>query len=127
MRTTGSPARRIAAALLLSTAVLGSCSPAPEQPYCDALVSAEAEWKDAGASLADPASASRFLRTVTRIEQQAPDEVRADWKALHTLFAKFTVANPDLGALTAQLKGFQSSAKRIETHAHETCGVDLGS
>ena len=127
MRTTGSHARWVAAALLLTPAVLGSCSSAAEQPYCDALVSAEAEWRDAGASLADPAAASRFLRTVTRIEQKAPDEVRADWKALHTLFAKFTVANPDLGALTAQLKGFQSSAKRIETHAHETCGVDLGS
>jgi hypothetical protein len=122
----GSPARWVAAALLLAPAVLGSCSSASVQPYCDALVSAQAEWRDAGASLADPAAASRFLRTVTRIEQQAPDEVRADWKALHTLFAKFTVAHPDLGALTAQLKGFQSSAKRIETHARETCGVDLG-
>ena len=126
MRTTGGPTRWVAAALLLAPAVLGSCSSTSEQPYCDALVSAQAEWRDAGASLADPAAASRFLRTVTRIEQQAPDEVRADWKALHTLFAKFTVADPDLGALTAQLKGFQSSAKRIETHARETCGVDLG-
>ena len=112
--------------LLLAPAALGACS-SSEQPYCDALVAAEAEWKDAGASLADPAAATRFLRTVTRIEQQAPDEVRADWQALHTLFATFTVANPDLGALTTQLRSFQSSAKRIETHARETCDVDLGS
>ena len=127
MRTTGSPARRFAAALLLAPAGLGACSSPAEQPYCDALVSAQAEWKGAGASLADPAAATRFLRTVTRIEQQAPDEVRADWQALHRLFAKFTVADPDLGALTTQLKGFQTSAKRIEAHARETCGVDLGS
>ncbi|MFM6847834.1 MAG: hypothetical protein ACKOVB_01865 [Terrabacter sp.] len=127
MRSTGTPARWLAAALLLAPTALGACSSSSEQPYCDALVSAEAEWRDAGASLADPAAATRFLRTVTRIEQQAPDEVRGDWQALHTLFAKFTVPNPDLGALTTQLKGFQSSAKRIETHARETCGVDLGS
>ncbi|GAB3882968.1 hypothetical protein [Terrabacter terrigena] len=125
--TTSSSARSLAAALVLLASALGACSSSPGGAYCDALVSAQAEWKDAGASLADPAAATRFLGTVTRIEQEAPDEVRADWRALHTLFATFTVANPDLGALTKQLQGFESSAKRIETHARETCGVDLGS
>lgn len=128
MRTTGNrSARPVVAALLLASTVLGACSSSPTGRYCDALASAQTEWKDAGASLADPPAATRFLRTVTSIEHEAPDEVRPDWQALHTLFAKFTVANPDLGALTKQLEGFESSAKRIETHARETCGVDLGS
>lgn len=128
MRTTGNrTARPVVAALLLASTVLGACSSSSTWRYCDALASAQTEWKDAGASLADPAAATRFLRTVTSIEQEAPDEVRQDWQALHTLFAKFTVAHPDLGALTKQLEGFESSAKRIETHARETCGVDLGS
>ncbi|MGO4598618.1 hypothetical protein [Terrabacter sp. 2RAF25] len=128
MRTTGSrSARPLVAALLVASTGLAACSPSSTGRYCDALASAQVEWKDAGTSLADPAAATRFLRTVTSIEQEAPDEVRQDWQALHTLFAKFTVANPDLGALTQQLEGFESSAKRIETHARETCGVDLGS
>ena len=134
MRTsTVHPRRHAAQALpltllvtLLVTLLAAGCSADASGSYCDALASAQAEWEDAGASLADPAAATRFLRTVTRIEQEAPDEVRADWQALHTLFARFTVADPDLGALTTQLGGFESSAKRIETHARETCGVDLG-
>jgi hypothetical protein len=105
---------------------VAGCTSSPADSYCDALGSAKAEWKSAGASLANPAAATRFLRTVTVIEQQAPDEVRADWRSLHTLFARFTVADADLGSLTAQLEGFESSAKRIETHARETCGIDLG-
>jgi hypothetical protein len=109
---------------LLGLLALGGCT-SSSAAYCDALASAEAEWTDAGASLANPAAATRFLRTVTRVEQVAPAEVRADWESLHTLFAKFTVAEPDLGAVTAQLKGFESSAKRIETHAEETCEIDL--
>jgi hypothetical protein len=120
-------APRAVSALLsvLALLALGGCS-SSSAAYCDALRSAEAEWTEAGASLANPAAATRFLRTVTRVEQVAPAEVRADWESLHTLFAKFTVADPDLGALTAQLKGFESSAKRIETHAEETCDIDLG-
>jgi hypothetical protein len=128
MRTsTVATRRQVAVAVLVSLLAAGGCSAGTPGPYCDALSSAQAEWKQAGASLADPAAATRFLRTVTRIEQEAPEEVRADWQALHTLFAEFTVANPDLGALTKQLGGFESSAKRIETHARETCGIDLGS
>ena len=125
--TTRRRGQPVAVVLLTTLLALAGCSSTSTGSYCEALGSAEAEWKSAGATLADPVAATRFLTTVTRIEETAPDEVRADWESLHTLFAKFTVANPDLAALTKQMQGFESSATRIETHAKETCGIDLGS
>lgn len=117
----------MALVLLLSATSLGACSAGSAGSYCDALKTAEADWKDAGATLKDPASAARFVATITQIEASAPEEVKADWASLRVLVAKFTVAKPDLAALTKQMQGFEASAKRIETHAEETCGVDLGS
>ncbi|CAN7413088.1 hypothetical protein LJR027_002468 [Terrabacter sp. LjRoot27] len=117
----------VALALLLSATSLGACSSGSTGSYCDALTTAEADWKDAGATLKDPAAAARFVATITQVEASAPEEVKADWASLHALVAKFTVDQPDLTALTKQMQGFESSAKRIETHAKETCGIDLGS
>ena len=93
--------------------------------YCDVLRSVQADWKGGSSTLRDPAAAARLASTITQIEASAPDEVKADWASLHTLVGKFTVADPDLAALTKQLQGFESSAKRIEVHAKETCQVDL--
>ena len=117
----------VALALLLSATCLGACSSGSTGSYCDALTAAEADWKDEGATLADPASAARFVTTITQIETSAPEEVKADWAKLEVLVTEFTVPTPDLTALTKQMQGFESSAKRIETHAKETCGIDLGS
>ncbi len=117
----------VALALLLTATSVAACSSGSTGSYCDALTAAEADWKDAGATLKDPAAASRFVATITRIEASAPEEVKADWASLQVLVTKFTVAKPDLTALTKQMQGFESSAKRIETHAKETCGIDLGS
>ncbi|MGW5241985.1 hypothetical protein ACWEOW_23900 [Monashia sp. NPDC004114] len=61
-----------------------------------------------------------------QIETTAPHEVRAEWASLESLFEKFTVDNPDLASLTPQLQAFEAAAKRIEAHATETCGIDLG-
>jgi hypothetical protein len=119
-------ASRSAALLLLTTALpLASCS-SGSTSYCDAIRSAQQDWREAGASLQDPAAATRFVTTVKRIEESAPEEVRADWHSLLTLFERFTVEHPDLSSVTKQMQGFESAAKRIETHAKETCGVDLG-
>jgi hypothetical protein len=93
--------------------------------YCDALKSAEADWSSAGASLQNKAAATHFLATVKQIEGSAPDEVRSEWVSLESLFEKFTVDRPDLTAITQQMQGFESAAKKIETHAKETCGIDL--
>lgn len=113
-------------ALLLTTALaLAACSNGSTS-YCEAVTAAEQEWSQAGASLGDPAAAARLVTTVRRIEASAPDEVRADWANLLGLFERFTVENPDLSSLTKQLEGLESAAKRVETHAKETCGVDLG-
>jgi ABC-type glycerol-3-phosphate transport system substrate-binding protein len=116
-----------ALALLLSATFLGACSSGSSGSYCDALTAAEESWKDAGTTLRDPAAATRLVTTITQIEASAPEEVRAEWASLRALVAKFTVPEPDLAALTKQMQGFESAAKRIETHAKETCGVDLGS
>lgn len=114
-----------AAALLLATLCLTGCSQSDTGTYCDALTSAQAQWKDTGAALRDPAAAARLVASVRRVEASAPPEVKADWTSLRTLFEKFTVARPDLAALTRQMPSFESAAKRVETHARERCGVDL--
>jgi hypothetical protein len=85
----------------------------------------QADWKGSSATLQDPAAAARLASAITQVEASAPEEVKADWESLHTLVQKFTVADPDLAALTKQLRGFESSAKRVEVHARETCQVDL--
>jgi hypothetical protein len=127
MRTTA--LRRVpsvALALLLAATSLGACSSTGSPgSYCDALSAAEADWKDTGATLKDPAAAARFVATITAIESTAPEEVKADWASLRTLVQQFTVADPDLSALTKRMQGFEASAKRIEVHARETCQVDL--
>jgi ABC-type glycerol-3-phosphate transport system substrate-binding protein len=116
MRTYARTGPSVALALLLSAAALGACS----------LSAAESDWKDAGATLRNPAAAARFAASLTAIEASAPEEVRSDWASLRVLVSKFTVAKPDLAALTTQMQGFERSARRIETHAKETCGIDLG-
>jgi ABC-type glycerol-3-phosphate transport system substrate-binding protein len=117
----------VALSLLLTATSVAACSSGSTGSYCDALTAAEADWKDAGATLKDPAAAARFVATITSVEASAPEEVRTDWASLRVLVAKFTVAKPDLTELTKHMEGFESSAKRIETHAKETCGIDLGS
>ncbi|WP_460628813.1 hypothetical protein [Intrasporangium mesophilum] len=112
--------------LILVAAILSisACS-SSSQAYCDALTSAESEWASAGASLQNKEAATHFVATVRQIEVKAPDEVRSEWISLESLFEKFTVDKPDLTALTQQMQGFESAAKKIETHAKETCGIDL--
>lgn len=116
---------QVALGLLLASAALAGCSSASTGSYCDVLRSVQADWKGGSSTLRDPAAAARLASTITQIEASAPDEVKADWASLHTLVGKFTVADPDLAALTKQLQGFESSAKRVEVHAKETCQVDL--
>ncbi len=128
MRTTAtSRGPSVALALLLSALPLAACSSTSTGPYCDAVTAAEADWKNVGQALEDPARAARVATTITQIEANAPEEVKADWASLRVLVEKFTVADADLTALTTQMQGFESSARRVETHARETCGVDLGS
>ena len=46
--------------------------------------------------------------------------------SLQALFEKFATDHPDLSGVTGEMKDFEESAKRIEVHARETCGIDLG-
>ena len=116
----------MAAVLLLAALPLAGCSQSATGAYCDALASAQTQWKDAGATLRNPAAAARLVASVRRVEAGAPPEVKGDWTSLRDLFEKFTVPRPDLTALTRQMRSYESAAKRVETHAKETCGVDLG-
>jgi hypothetical protein len=52
--------------------------------------------------------------------------VKGEWATLQTLFEKFATDAPDLADVTPELKDFEDAAKRIEAHAEETCGIDLG-
>ena len=120
------PAAALAAALLLAVLPLAGCGDgADTTAYCDALRAAQAQWQTAGASLADRAAATRFVASVRTIEAAAPDDVHAEWTSLRTFFQKFAVDAPDLEGLTQQMAAYQATAKKVETHARATCGVDL--
>jgi len=124
-----SPAHRVGGALLVATAatsLLVGCSGSDSTAYCAALKAAGTQWAQAGASLEDKAAATRFVATVKSIELTAPDEVRSEWASLQTLFEKFATDTPDLSSITPEMKDFEEAAKRIEAHAKETCGIDLG-
>ena len=115
-----------AVAVLLAALVLGGCSGGPDTTaYCDALRAAQSQWKTAGASLADRGAATRFVASVRTIEVAAPDDVHAEWTSLRTFFQKFAVDDPDLKGLTQQMAAYEATAKKVETHARATCGVDL--
>ncbi|MCU1536856.1 MAG: hypothetical protein JWP82_1207 [Humibacillus sp.] len=105
---------------------LGGCAAPDETAYCDALSAASSQWAQAGASLQDKEAATRFVATVKSLEATAPDEVRSQWVALQSLFETFATDHPDLSGVTGEMKTFEESAKRIEAHAKETCGIDLG-
>jgi hypothetical protein len=124
-----SPAHRAAGALFcvaVAPALLCGCSMPDNAAYCTALKAADAQWSQAGASLEDKAAATRFVATVKTVEVTAPAEVRSEWAALQTLFEKFATDRPDLSGVSAEMKEFQDAAKRIEAHAREACGIDLG-
>ena len=115
-----------AAALLLAVIPLSGCGAGSDTAaYCDALRAAQSQWKSAGASLADRGAATRFVASVRTIEVAAPDDVHAEWTSLRTFFQKFAVDDPDLKGLTQQMATYEATAKKVETHARATCGVDL--
>jgi hypothetical protein len=120
MRTTAATGTALVLAL-----ALGACGRSDVSPYCAALREAQSEWTTSGASLANRQAATRLVSRVRTIEERAPDEVRGDWETLLAFLEKFAVDRPDLPALTRQLGSVQATAKRVETHARATCGVDL--
>lgn len=123
--TTRGRGARATLVLALTCAALAGCSSTSTGSYCDVLRSVQADWKGSSATLQDPAAAARLAAAISRVEASAPEEVKPDWASLRTLVGTFTVAKPDLTALTKQMQGFESSAKRVEVHAKETCQVDL--
>ena len=123
------PAPRAVRALLVALAVaplVCGCGASDTTAYCAALQAADTQWSQAGASLEDKAAATRFVATVQAIELTAPDEVKSEWASLQTLFEKFATDAPDLSGVTPEMKDFEDAAQRIEAHAKETCGIDLG-
>ncbi len=126
MRRTAPGLARVALVAAVVTPLLTGCSATDTASYCAALQAADAQWDQAGASLGDKAAATSFVATVKVVELTAPDEVKGEWASLQTLFEKFATDAPDLTDVTPQLKDFEDAAKRIEAHAEETCGIDLG-
>ncbi len=124
-----SPAHRAARALLVAvtvTPLVCGCGTSDTTAYCAALQAADTQWSQAGASLEDKAAATRFVATVEAIELKAPDEVKSEWASLQTLFEEFATDAPDLSGVAPEMKDFEDAAQRIEAHAKETCGIDLG-
>lgn len=93
--------------------------------YCDRLT----ELTEGAETLsADPQAP---LDAITEIEGLAPEEVKADWTTLLAAFQQLQTLdptqldpnNPDMGF---DREALQAANNRIEQHAQEECGVDLG-
>ncbi len=125
-----SPAHRAAGALLgvsCALALLGACSAPPDNSaYCAALKAADAAVEPGGGLARGQGSRHPVRRDRQDRRGHGPAEVRSEWAALQTLFEKFATDRPDLSSVSGEMKVFQDAAKRIEAHARETCGIDLG-
>ncbi len=93
--------------------------------YCDRL----SEIIEGAETLsADPQAP---LAAISEIESLAPQEVKADWGTLLAAFQQLQTLdptqldpnNPDLGFDREEL---QAANNRIEQHARDECGVELG-
>lgn len=125
---------RLASLLAAATLALGALTAcgddggtggADTDAYCDRL----SELTEGAETLsADPQAP---MDAITEIESLAPEEVKADWGTLVAAFQRLQDLdptqldpnNPDLGFDREEL---QAANDRIEQHAQEECGVDLG-
>jgi hypothetical protein len=122
--------------------------------YCDTLESTQKNFEDFESS--DFSSFDEFTDKVEELADEAPDEIKDDWKVLADAFKAFVDAlekaglepedleglasgelpeGVDMEALTeamseAQALGgeeFQQATENIEKHAKDECDIDLGS
>ncbi len=140
------------AATAFTASLLSGCGGGGTDEYCDTLESTQKNFDDFES--ADFSNFEEFTDRVDELADNAPDEVKDDWKVLADAFNAFVDAldkaglNPsdleglasgelpegvDMEALTeamseAQALGgeeFEKATDAIEKHAKDECNIDL--
>ena len=140
------------AATVLGASLLTGCGGGGTDAYCDSLENTQKDFDDFEA--ADFSNFDEFTDRVDELADDAPDEVKDDWKVLADAFKAFVEAldkaglepsdleglasgeipeGVDMEALTeamteAQALGgekFEKATAAIEKHAKDECNIDL--
>ena len=140
------------AATVLGASLLTGCSGDGTDAYCDTLKSTQKDFDDFEA--ADFSNFDEFTDRVEELADDAPDEVKDDWKVLADAFNGFVDALDDAGLEPADLEGlsngempegvdmeqlqeamskaqdlggkdFEKATDAIEKHAKDECNIDL--
>jgi hypothetical protein len=140
------------AATAFTASLLTGCSGGGTDDYCDALESTQKDFEDFESS--DFSSFDEFTEQVQEFADDAPDEVKDDWKVLADALEAFVNALEEAGLEPSDLEGMQSgqlpegvdmealaqamseaealgsekfaeASENIEKHAKEECNIDL--
>lgn len=139
------------AAAAVAASLLSGCSGGTDS-YCDALKETQKDFENFEGS--DFSGFEDFTDQVEEFADDAPDEVKDDWKVLAEAFKAFIKALEDAGLEPEDLEGlgtgeipedvdmealtqamseaqalgseeFQKASDNIEKHAKEECDIDL--
>lgn len=139
------------AATAFAASLLSGCGGGTDA-YCDELESTQKDFEDFEGS--DFSNFEEFTDRVEEFADDAPDEVKDDWKVLAEAFKAFVKALEDAGLEPEDLEGlasgeipegvdmealteamteaqalgseeFQKATENIEKHAKDECDIDL--
>jgi len=140
------------AAAVLGASLLTGCGGGGTDAYCDTLEDTQKDFDDFEAS--DFSNFDEFTDRVDELAEDAPDEVKDDWKVLSEAFNAFVEALDKAGLEPADLEGlasgelpedvdmaalqeamteaqalssekFTKATESIEKHAKDECDIDL--
>ena len=140
------------AVVVLSASLLSGCGGGGTDAYCDTLKDTQKDFDDFEAS--DFSNFDQFTERVDKLADEAPDEVKDDWKVLKDAFHGFVDALDKAGLEPADLEGlsngelpegvdmealteamteaqalggedFEKATNAIEKHAKDECNIDL--
>jgi hypothetical protein len=140
------------AATVIGASLLTGCSGGGTDEYCDTLEETQNNFEDFEA--ADFSNFDEFTDRVEELADDAPDEVKDDWKVLADAFKAFVDALDKAGLEPADLEGlasgeipegvdmealteamteaqalggeeFEQATENIEKHAKDECNIDL--
>ena len=139
------------ASTVIAASLLTGCGGGSDE-YCDTLKSTQDDFEDFEAS--DFSNFDEFTERVDELADDAPDEVKDDWKVLADAFNAFVDALDEAGLEPADLEGlasgelpegvdmealteamteaqalggaeFEEATAAIEKHAKDECDIDL--
>lgn len=144
------------AALALSLASLTACGASEEDAYCKDLKSAKASFDNFGSGSPDFDKLDSAFKRFHSLADEAPEDVKSDWKTLDDALTSVEQALDDAGVSFADLpklaegqvpegadaekvqalvpklaklgdEKVQKASDAIEKHAKDTCDITLGS